>query len=406
MLNWRRSLRTLWFTQFIAVGGFSFVTPFLPFYIQDMGVTDVRAVALWTGMASSACSVALALMAPVWGSLSDRYGRKVMVLRATLLGAFVLALQGLAVTPQQLVALRFLQGVFTGTIAASTTLVASIVPEDSRGASLGSLQAAVYLGTTLGPLLGGLSGAAFGYRRSFFITAGLLLLSGILVALFVEEGPIPAPDAGRRRLGGPRQVLTLLMASGGALLAMLLVRLLLRAGQLVPTAVMALFVQSLAPAGLSAAVLTGLVSGAAALGGAIGAPAIGGLGDRRGYRRVLLVSALLLAASFIPQALAPSVIWLIVWQFVAGVGEGGALAATLAILARLSRGGRQGTVFGLDASAAGAASAVGPIIGAASAAAFGLRAPFVLATLILGAGVLVIAARVPPDAPRAAEAAA
>lgn len=121
MLNWRRSLRTLWFTQFIAIGGFSFVTPFLPFYIQSLGVTGTKEVALWTGLASSSCNLALALMAPVWGSLSDRYGRKVMVLRSTLIGSIVLALQGLTTTPQQLVLLRFIQGMFTGTIAASTT---------------------------------------------------------------------------------------------------------------------------------------------------------------------------------------------------------------------------------------------------------------------------------------------
>ena len=267
MPYWRRTLYTLWFTQFIAIAGFSFVGPFMPYYIQTLGVTDVGAVALWTGLCSSSTALALAIMAPVWGALSDRHGRKIMILRATLVGSVIMALMGLVTSVQQLLGLRFLQGMFTGTIAASTTLVAGIVPDDHRGAALGSLQTAIYLGTTLGPLIGGVVGDTFGYRESFWVTASLLLLSGLLVAAFVREPFRPSALTSVGRRPGYRQSLTFLFASGGVLLSLLAARILLRTGMMVVSPTMALFVQSLLPPGAHAVLVTGLISSSMALGG-------------------------------------------------------------------------------------------------------------------------------------------
>jgi DHA1 family multidrug resistance protein-like MFS transporter len=139
-----------------------------------------------------------------------------------------------------------------------------------------------------------------------------------------------------------------------------------------------------------------------AIGGAIGAPLIGHCGDRWGYRRTLVLSGALGVIAFVPQAFAPNAVWLVIFQFLAGFAEGGTLASTMALLAGLARGGRQGTVFGLDASATGIAATIGPLIGAALAAVYGLRSPFVVAAAFLGAGTVVVFLRVHPDAERAA----
>ena len=155
MPHWRRTLYTVWFTEFIAIVGFSFVIPFIPYYIQELGVTDRQQVVLWAGLATSLMSVSFAIMAPIWGMLADRHGRKLMVMRATFAGAILMALMGFVTNVQQLVLLRIVQGMFTGTIAAATALVASVVPKQHSGAAIGSLQNAVYLGTSLGPLLAG-----------------------------------------------------------------------------------------------------------------------------------------------------------------------------------------------------------------------------------------------------------
>jgi MFS transporter, DHA1 family, multidrug resistance protein len=399
MSDWRRTLYTIWFTQFIAIAGFNFVIPFLPYYIQSLGVTDMGQVAIWSGLCASATALGLAIMAPVWGVLADRYGRKLMILRATFGGVVIMTLMGFVTSVEQLLFLRLMQGVFTGTITASTTLVASIAPDESRGSALGSLQTAIFLGTTLGPLFGGLTADTFGYRPSFWITGLLLLLSGIGVALFVHEDFEPTADMARGRQAGYRQALILLLASGGALLALLAARILLRAGTLVTAPVMALLVQSLLPAGDHLALTTGLLSGASAVGGALGAPIIGGWGDRWGHRRFLIGSGLAACLLYLPQALAPNVAWLIFWQLLCGFAIGGTMSTAMALLAEIAPSGREGVIFGLDASATGLASAAGPLIGASVAAGIGLRAPFVVAAAIMAAGTLVVILRVQPAAP-------
>lgn len=394
MPQWRRTLYTLWVTQFISVAGFSFVTPFLPYYIQELGVRDVREVGVWAGLVTSAQAVSMAIMAPVWGALADRYGRKLMVLRATLTGALLLALMGFAANVQQLLVLRFVQGAFTGVIAATSTLVASTVPKERAGMALGSLQTAVFLGVSFGPVLGGLAGDAFGYRPSFWITGGLLLAAGLLVIFFVHEDFHPVADAQTQR-PGYRQAL-LLLAGSSALLAVLVARMFLRIGTRALDPVLPLFVQSLLPVGASAGATTGLIAGVAAFGSAIGAPLAGNWGDRWGHRRILIIFSLAAAACFAPQALVNDPRLLMGWQFLGGMAAGGALAALTALLAQLSATGHEGVMFGLDASAMSVSNAVGPLLGAAVLASLGLRWPFVLAALIFGLGALTVGASVAP----------
>ncbi|MCX6029674.1 MAG: MFS transporter [Chloroflexi bacterium] len=389
MPQWRRTLYTVWVTQFIGVAGFSFVTPFIAYYVQELGVTGVKEVALWAGLVTSAQAVSMAVMSPIWGALADRYGRKLMVLRASFAGAVILTLMGFVTNVQQLVLLRFIQGMLTGTVAATTTLVASTVPKERSGMALGSLQMAVFLGVSLGPLLGGLSGDTFGYRPSFWVTGALLLISGILVAVFVKEDFHPAADVaegGLRRYG---HALKLVLAST-ALLATFAARILLRVGSRSLDPILPLFIQSLMPGAGHVGTTAGIVAAVSALGAAAGSPLIGGWGDRLGYRRLLIASAVAAALGFIPQAFVQDPRWLIFWQLLSGFAVGGTLSTLTAMMANLTERGREGMVFGLDASAVSAGNALGPILGATAAGELGLRAPFLVASLMFGIGAAAV----------------
>jgi DHA1 family multidrug resistance protein-like MFS transporter len=390
MPQWRRTLYTIWFTEFIAIVGFAFVSPFIPYYIQELGVTDQKEVALWTGLSTSALSLSLAIMAPVWGMLADRHGRKIMVVRATLAGSILLALMGFITNVQQLVLLRALQGVFTGTIAAATTLVASVTPKEESGAALGSLQTAIFLGISLGPFLGGIAGDSLGYRPSFWITGGLLFVSGVLVTLFVQEDFRPAEDVTHSQRPSYRQVVRFLFASGGALLAVFVARVLLRAGAQILNPVLPLFVQSLLPPDARVATIAGIISGASAVGSAIGSPLIGKWGDKTSHRRWLIASGLAAALFYVPQVFVDRSEWLVFWQLLTGFAVGGTLSTLTALLVQFSPKGREGMVFGLDSSVTGLASAIGPMMGAGIAAGLGLQAPFILAAAVLGFGTLAV----------------
>ena len=388
MPQWRRTLYTIWITEFIAILGFSFVAPFIPYYIQELGVTDRKEVALWAGSATSVMSFAAAIMAPVWGMLADRHGRKMMVMRATFAGAVLMALIGFVTNVQQLVLLRCLVGVFTGTVAAATTLVASVVPKKEAGAALGSLQTAIFLGTSLGPFLGGIMGDNLGYRPSFWVTGALLFLSGVLVMLFVREDFHPAEDVARKR-PGYGEAIRFLFASGGALAAIFAARILLRTGTQIMSPVLPLFVQSLLPTEARVATIAGVISGAAAVGSAAGSPIIGRWGDRTSHRKLLIASGLAAAIFYLPQALAPNPEWLVFWQLLTGFAIGGTLSTLTALLIQFSPKGQEGMVIGLDSSVSGLANAIGPMMGASVAAGVGLQSPFIFAAGMMAMGALV-----------------
>jgi len=387
--QWRRTLYTLWVTQFIAVAGFSFVTPFVPYYIQELGVTDLAQVGLWAALVTSAQAISMALVAPLWGALADRYGRRLMVLRATFGGAIILALMGFVVNVQQLVVLRFIQGIFTGTVPATMALVASTAPKERSGMAMGSLQTAVYLGVSLGPLLGGISGDTFGYRPSFWITGALLFISGILVAVFVHEDFKPVQDLSRSGRLSYGRALLLVLASA-PLMAAFASRIMLRVGNQAISPILPLFVQTLLPAGATVGTLTGIIAGVSSLGSAISAPLIGSWSDRFGQRRLLIICALAAGVFYLPQAFVHDPRTLIFWQFCSGFAIGGTLATLTALLAKLTPKGREGVVFGLDASAMAASNAIGPLTGATAAAGFGMRAPFFLTTAMMWVGALAI----------------
>jgi len=81
MEAWKRNLYVIWAAELVAIAGFSVVMPFLPYYVQELGITELHQVELWSGALLAAQAVTMCIFAPIWGSLADRYGRKLMVER-------------------------------------------------------------------------------------------------------------------------------------------------------------------------------------------------------------------------------------------------------------------------------------------------------------------------------------
>ena len=142
---WRSTLFVMFIAQLLSIVGFAFVLPFIPFYIREIGVTDEKLVPIWAGILMAASSLTMTIFAPIWGWLSDRYGRKLMVERAMFAGAIITMVMGMIGNVYQLLFLRLLSGVFTGTISASIALVSSVLPGTRLGFGLGLMQVAVFL---------------------------------------------------------------------------------------------------------------------------------------------------------------------------------------------------------------------------------------------------------------------
>jgi DHA1 family multidrug resistance protein-like MFS transporter len=154
-IDGRLSFLVLLVSQLAATMGFTFVLPFMPIYVQALGVDDAGSAAAWAGVINSSTAVTMALAAPLWGRLGDRVGLKPMLLRATFAGSLLIGLMGLVANPWQLLALKTLQGCLTGTVAAATVLVSATAPPQRAGERLGTLQMVIFVAAAAGPFIGG-----------------------------------------------------------------------------------------------------------------------------------------------------------------------------------------------------------------------------------------------------------
>ena len=391
---WQRNLVVIALAEVVAISGFTVFMPFMPYYVQELGVTRLEEVEFWSGLLISAQAVTMAITAPLWGSLADRYGRKIMVVRAMLGGSLIISLMGFAQSVGQLALLRAVQGALTGTVPAATTLVASSTPPQRRGFSLGILQMAVYLGASVGPMIGGFVADQLGYRATFWVTSGLLFSAGVLVSVLVQE-EFTSPERAESQEKPHLWDGLVLVLRTRALMTVLGIRVLMRLGMRTVGPMLPLFVQEIAAPGTRIASLTGTIEGLAAAASAVAAIVLGRLSDRIGYRRILLVcgTAGCVLSGLIAGAHSP--VQVLVLRVSGGVTMGGIVASISALQAALAPKDRFGAVFGVDTTMVSVANAIAPMVGATLAASWGLSSVFLGAAAMYGVATTVVAAVVP-----------
>ena len=363
--------------------------PFLPFFLEDLGTTSFESQAIWSGVINAGGALVMAVSAPIWGIVADRYGRKPMVLRAMFFGSLTIGLMSFATSPWHLLILRFFEGGFTGTVAASTTLVASTTPKARMGFALGMMRTAVFAGASIGPLFGGLLADLLGYREAFVVAGSMLLVGGIIVLLLVHEDFTP-PKRGREadKTGGPG-VLTIML--GGAMLGMVAVMFALRLSTSAIQPIMPLYVQQLTDSTGSIATISGLTLGVAGISSAVAAVLLGRLADRIGHKVILITATLAAGLLYLPMAVAQSPAQLIVMNLLLGVAAGGVMPSANAIVANLTPRQRRGAVYGFMAAATSVGGFIGPLGGAGLAAAVDIRYVFLFTGLLmLIAGVWIL----------------
>ncbi len=368
--------------QLLTAVGFSSIFPFLPLYVQSLDSSSGLSLEFLAGMVYSGQAFTMMLASPAWGAVADRFGRKLMVERAMFGGAIILLLMAFVRSAEELVLLRAIQGLITGTIAAANALVASQVPRQSTGYAMGLLQVGSGTGIALGPVLGGMIADAMGYSAAFYLTAALLALGGLLVVFGVEENfTPPSSDERLRARGLLTDYLELLRTPGIAVTYAM--RFLSQHGRMLILPVIPLFLLTLLPDSERANTITGMLSGSAAATTTISAVYLGRLGDRIGQRKILIACLLLAGLLYVPQALVATSWQLLAMQALVGVAMGGVIPSISALLARYSAMGREGEVYGLDNSVDAAGRSVAPLLGSGIALWFGLRATFIATALIL-----------------------
>jgi MFS transporter, DHA1 family, multidrug resistance protein len=382
---WIRTVAVLAVSQVVSEIAFSFALPFTPLYLQDLGVEDVAQVGLWAGLIAGLFAVAMGGMAPIWGIVADRYGHRLMIQRATFGAGAAVGAIAFVQTPEQLLVLRVLHGVLTGVVTAMATLVSLTAPRQYLATVLGLMQAAQFLGISVGPLLGGAFADQFGLRATFAGTGVLLFTTGALVTLFVRE-----PARERRRSGSTAPVGGQDRLARRELIVAVSLMAIVRFASMAPQPFLPLFVQQLLDTSERVATTAGLVLAATGVASTISALLAGRLFARFG-RQATLVGCLALAAVVAPlHALAGSIWQLLVLRTAIGLALGAMTPAIQALLVDATPAGRRGAAFGVLTTANAVGNGGGPVVASVVAAGFGIPAVFIMTAPAFAAGMWVL----------------
>jgi DHA1 family multidrug resistance protein-like MFS transporter len=397
-VRWQRTLYIMFVTQLMTGVGFSSIFPFLPLYVKELGSTTNLSIELLAGLVYSGQAFTMMLTSPIWGTLADRHGRKLMVERAMFGGAILLFFMASVRSAEELVLLRTIQGLVTGVVGAVNALVAAGTPRERMGYAMGLLQVGLGTGIALGPLIGGALADAFGYGVVFYVTAAMLFLGGIIVLIGVQEEFVPIADHGERSnhfIVKWREILSMpgvFLTYGMNFLGQL--------GRMMIVPIIPFFVATLVTNSDKLNTFTGLVTGISSATTTLSAIYLGRLGDRIGHRRILIFSLLGSALLYLPQSVVNEGWQLLLLYALVGVGLGGIIPSVSALLARYTPHGEEGAVYGLDNSIRAGARSIAPLLGAGVVLWFGLRGTYVATALIfLFATLLAIWFLPKPDSP-------
>lgn len=376
---WKRNLIICWIGSFICVAGMALVLPFLPLYLHELGLKTTAEVEQWSGVAFGITFLMAAIVSPLWGRLADQYGRKVMLLRASLGMAVIMAGMGLVSSPWQLVVLRFLMGAVSGYISAAITLVATQTPKERSGWALGVLSTGHVSGGLIGPLLGGVLAEVMGLRHVFFVTSLFLFVAFLLTWFLLVETFKPEHKqslSGREvwaAIPDRRLLFAIFLTSGMLQLAVLSIE-----------PIVTVYVQQLIGSSTHVALTAGLVVAASGFANVMAAPRLGRLSDRVGPRKVLIGALLFGAVMMVPQGLVHNAWELAGLRFMFGMAAAGLIPSVNSLVRSLVPDTVAGRIYGYNQSAQYLGNIAGPVMGGFVAAHWGIPVVFfVTATLLV-----------------------
>lgn len=376
---WRRNLVISAFGAFTTIVGMTVLLPFLPLFVEEIGVAGTKAISQWSGIVYAATFFSAALVAPLWGWLGDRYGRKLMLVRASFGMAIAIGLMGFVTSIGQLVLLRLLTGLAGGYASGAAILAAMQAPKGKTGWALGIISSGVMAGNFIGPLFGGILPDYIGIRTCFLSVGAVIFVTFIVTTLFIHENRslFSIHHSTRAEMPVKRQIFT------AAVVAMLLTGTLVTFANLSIEPILTIYVKTLDRFGASVTSAAGLVMSMTALGCALSAIALGRLADRVGHWRVLIGAMSCSVILLLPQAFVSSAWTLVLLRFFLGLALGGLIPCVTAILRHLVPDHAVGTVLGLSVSAQYVGQVLGPVCGGFIGGSFGVRPVFFMTAFVI-----------------------
>ncbi|MEE3650250.1 MULTISPECIES: multidrug efflux MFS transporter MdtG [unclassified Brenneria] len=378
-IDWKRNLYVTWLGCFFTGAAFSLVMPFLPLYVELLGVTGHEALNLWSGVVFSITFLFSAIASPFWGRLADRKGRKLMLLRSALGMCIVMLLMGLAQNIWQFLFLRAALGILGGFVPNANALIATQVPRNKSGWALGTLSTGAVSGALIGPLIGGYLADSYGLRPVFFITAAVLLVCFLITLIFVQER---FTTIRKKDMLNGRQVMTSLK-NPRLVLSLFITTLIIQVATGSVAPILTLFVRELAGHTQNLAFISGMIAAIPGVSALISAPKLGKLGDKIGPERILIAMLIVSVLLLIPMAFVQTPWQLGVLRFLLGAADGALLPAVQTLLIYHSSNHVAGRIFSYNQSFRDVGNVAGPILGASISATYGFRAVFIVTALIV-----------------------
>ena len=380
MESWRVNLISVWFGCFFTGLAISQILPFLPLYISQLGVTSHEALSMWSGLTFSVTFLISAIVSPMWGSLADRKGRKLMLLRASLGMAIAILLQAFATNVWQLFLLRGVMGLTSGYIPNAMALVASQVPRERSGWALSTLSTAQISGVIGGPLMGGFIADHVGLRAVFCSTAALLVVSFLVTLFLIKEGVRPTIKKSERLSG---KAVFASLSHPALVISLFFTTMVIQLcnGSIGP--ILALFIKSMVPDSSNIAFLSGLIASVPGISALISAPRLGKLGDRIGTERILMATLIFAVVLFFAMSWVTTPLQLGILRFLLGFADGAMLPAVQTLLVKYSSDQITGRIFGYNQSFMYLGNVAGPLMGATVSAMAGFRWVFIATASIV-----------------------
>ncbi|WP_231036111.1 multidrug efflux MFS transporter [Pectinatus sottacetonis] len=376
--NWKRNLFICWLGSFATTSALSQIAPVLPLFIKNLGMHDMAQIETWSGIAFGSTTFVMAFFSPFWGKLADKYGRKPMLLRASLGMAIVVGSISLVNSVYQLVGLRILMGTISGFNSGAITLIATQTPENKAGWALGTLSTGTISGMLLGPLMGGYLVELLGIR-SIFIVMGLFLLIAFFLTLFFVQEDFTPPQKALMSFGNIWHILP----DKTLIIGMFITTFIIQAALFSIEPIITVYISSLAPQTEHLAFISGLVFASSGFSSILAAPLLGRLSDRIGAHKIILASLICATILFIPQAFVKNEWQLMGLRFLIGIPTGAMLPSINTILKQNIPPEIAGRMFSYNQTAQFLGVFCGSVLGGQIAAHSGIRNLFFFTSFLL-----------------------
>ncbi|AZP92491.1 multidrug efflux MFS transporter [Enterococcus mundtii] len=383
-VQWRKNLFVAWIGCFFTGSSISLVMPFIPVYVEQLG-TPKDQIELFSGLAISVTAFAAAIVAPIWGNLADRKGRKMMMIRAA--AGMTITMGSLAFVPNAywLLVMRFFNGILSGYIPNATAMIASQAPKEKSGWALGTLSTGAVAGTLIGPSMGGALAQWFGMENVFLITGGLLLITTILTIFMVKEDFQPVE---KKDMISTKEVFAK-MDHFFVLVGLFVTTLILQLGITTISPILTLYIRELSGDTSNILFVSGLIVSVSGVSAVFSSPRLGKLGDKIGNQKVLLAGLVLSFCCYLPMAFVTTPLQLGILRFILGFSTGALMPSINTLISKITPEEGVSRVYSYNQMFTNFGQVLGPMLGSTVAHAYNYSTVFIVTSLFVLTNILL-----------------